>query len=111
MSVLWQQRTHGVLRRKRRGEQAVALALVGLTLAVALLTLAYLALVASNVRLSRQVWEVSEAVVMQERENEALRVEIARVGSIPRLQQRSIALGFVPADQVDFIKLDEGGEP
>ncbi len=111
MSVLWQQRTHGVPRRKWRWERTVAIAVVALAMAVTLLTLAYLALVASNVRLSRQVWEVSEAVVMKERENEALRIEIARVGSIQRLQERSIALGFVPAEQVDFIELDEGEQP
>ncbi len=111
MSVLWQQRTHGVPRRRRRWERTVALALVGLTAAVTLLTLAYLALVASNVRLARQVWETSEAVVMQERENEALRVEIARLASIPQLQRRSIALGFIPADQVDFVEMGTGAEP
>ncbi len=111
MSVLWQKRTHGVPRRRRQWERTVAIAIVALTLVVTLLILAYLTLVASNVRLARQIWEVGEAVMTQERVNEALRVEIARQSAIPRLQERSLALGFVPAEKVDFVRLDEeGGE-
>ncbi len=109
MSVLWQQRTHGVPRRKRQWERRLAIVGVMLVLAITLLVMAYLALVASNVRLSHEIWETSEAIVMQERRNEGLRVEIAHQSSIPRLQERAIALGFVPAEQVDFIVLDEEG--
>ena len=111
MSVLWQKRTHGVPRRMRQWERTVAIAIVVLTLAITLLILAYLTLVASNVRLARQIWGVGEAVMTQERINEALRVEIARQSAIPRLQERSLELGFVPAEEVDFVRLDEeGGE-
>jgi len=34
-----------------------------------------------------------------------LEIEIARLSSIPVLQERSVALGFAPAESIEFIEL------
>ncbi len=107
MSVLWQQRTHGVQRQK--GQQTRAAARFFFLILVALLVLAsaYVALAAANVKLGEEVWEREQELAHGERENQFLIVEIARLNSIPELQRRAIELGYVPADAVDYIRVTE----
>lgn len=107
MSVLWQQRTHGVPRRQGQLNRALALLFVAAVLLISVLGATYLSLVASNVRLSREIWHMEQALVQLERDNQAYMVEIARLSSIPVLQERSVALGYVPAETVDYIRITE----
>jgi hypothetical protein len=107
MSVLWQQRTHGVQRRKATADRTVALFFLSVIVVVTLLSAAYLSLLASNVSLSRRVWEMESDFVTWERTNNALMVEIARAGAIPVLQERSIAMKYVPVESVDFMQITE----
>jgi len=72
-----------------------------------LLASLYLAVVAHNTRLSGQVWQMERELVEWQRKNEWLTVETARLSSIPVLQQRSIALGYVPAENVQYLVLPE----
>ncbi len=110
MSVLWQQQTHGVPKRQEQRDRALALLFFSVVVVVALLIAGYLSLLASNVHLANQVWTLKEEILQEERQNELLRVEIGQAGSIGVLQQRSIEMGYHPAEQLDFLQI-EGGTP
>ncbi len=108
MSVTWHQKTHGVLRRREHANRTVALLFFSVVAIISLLAAAYLGLVAANVRLSRQVWAMEEELVALQRDGEVLHTEIARESSIPVLQERSVQLGYQPADSVDYVHM--GGQ-
>lgn len=103
MSVVWQQSTHGVLRRQRQTQRMLARLLIAVVIVAALLAAAYLALVAANVRLCRDAWALENTLATLQRENQALHTEIARASSIPVLQERSITLRYQPAANVDYM--------
>ena len=103
MSVIWQQRTHGVLRRKQQPARLLTRLFVLAALVATTLGAAYLALVASNVHTAGQIWTMEQTLSEMQRQNHALWVEIARAGSIPVLQERSVKLGYQPAGSVDFL--------
>ncbi len=105
MSVVWQQRTHGIQRRKQQVSYMLTRVFFVVLLVVTTLAAAYLTLVASNVRTSRQIWAVEQQVVEIQRESQALQVEIAHFSSIPVLQERSVKLGYQPAEAVDYISV------
>lgn len=103
MSVIWQQQTHGVPRRRTKMNRSVAQLFLMVLLLGALLAALYLWLVASKVQLSRQVWAMENELMALERENRLLHAEIAEASSIPSLQERSVALGYQPAGAVDHL--------
>lgn len=103
MSVLWQQQTHGVPKRREQRDRALALLFLSVVGVIVLLAASYLSLLASNVHLSSRAWTMEQEWLQQQRANQALTVEVARQSSIPVLQQRSIALGYQPAEQVDYL--------
>ncbi|MCU0522558.1 MAG: hypothetical protein MUF84_17925 [Anaerolineae bacterium] len=105
MSVAWQQSTHGVQRRKEQINQVTARAFVVSIVLATLLMGGYLALGAANVRLSNEVWSLHNAMAQIQRDNSRLETEIARLSSIPVLQVRSVALGFAPAESIDYLRL------
>lgn len=107
MSVLWRQRTHGVQRRREAFDRALARVVLGVVVVVTLLGSLYLALVATNTRLSKEIWQIEQDLVQYQRQNEALWVEIARLSSMPVLIQRSIALGYAPAANVHYLIMPE----
>jgi hypothetical protein len=111
MSVLWQQRTHGVQRLHQRQHRAVALLFLGIVLVMTILVGAYVSLAASNVDLGRRVWDLEQALADWERENQLLIVEISRQSSIPALQQRAMILGYVPAESADYVEVAYPMEP
>ncbi len=111
MSVLWQQQTHGVPKREEQANRKVARLFLLTVLVIALLAAAYLGLVAWNVRLARQVWTMENQLMTLERQNQALITEIARLSSIPVLQDRSVKRGYQPAKTVDFIRMGEQHAP
>ena len=103
MSVIWQQQTHGVLKRQQTGNRFIARLLLGVVLIVTILAAAYLALVASNVSTARDVWAMENEMINIQRENQAIRTEIARLSSIPVMQVRSVALNYQPASSIEYI--------
>ena len=111
MSVLWQKQTHGVPKQTEQANRKVAMLFLGGVLIVTLLAAAYLGLVAWNVRLARQVWTMENQLMTMERQNQALMTEVARLSSIPVLQDRSVKLGYQPAKTVDFIHLEDAHAP
>lgn len=107
MSAIWQQRTHGVQRRREAFDRALARVVLGVVIVVTLLGSLYLALVATNTRVSKELWQIEQDLVQYQRQNEALSVEIARLSSMPVLIQRSISLGYAPAANVLFLIVPE----
>ncbi|MGC9400074.1 MAG: hypothetical protein ACP5HM_13180 [Anaerolineae bacterium] len=107
MSVLWQQRTHGVQKRRERENRPIVLLFLVVVVVMLLLAAAYGALAGANARLGARVWRMEQALIAQQRENQALLAEIARLSSIPVLQQRAGALGYVRAESIEFLKIAE----
>ena len=105
MSVLWQQRTHGVQKRKERENRSVALLFLAVVVVAVILAAAYAALAGVNAKLAAGVWSLERDLVLQQRENQVLMMEISRLSSIPVLQQRAVALGYVEADTVEYMEL------
>ncbi|MFN2109837.1 MAG: hypothetical protein ACK2UI_09255 [Anaerolineae bacterium] len=107
MSVLWQQKTHGVLKRKEKMQRLLARLLLGVVVITTVLAGIYLTLVASNVHTARRLWAMEHEIANATRGNQALMTEIARLSSIPVLQERSVALGYQPAESIDYLYLGE----
>jgi len=107
MSVLWQQTTHGVLKRKEKMQRFSAQLLLGIVLVTTALTGIYLTVVASNVHTARRLWAMEYQMSNVLRDNQALITEVARLSSIPVLQERSVALGYQPAESIDYLYLGE----
>ena len=107
MSVLWQQKTHGVLKRKEKMQRLLAQLLLGVVVITTILAGIYLTLVASNVHTARRLWAMEHEIANVMRDNQALMTEIARLSSIPVLQERSVALGYRPAESIDYLYLGE----
>jgi hypothetical protein len=103
MSVIWHKQTHGIPARKVKSDRTVALLFLLIVVVITSLSAAYLGLVADNVRLSRQVWGMEQTLMAIERECHRLNVDIARLSSIPVMQQRSVDLGFQPAPAVEYL--------
>lgn len=107
MSVLWQQKTHGVLKRKEKMQRLLARLLLGVVVITTMLAGVYLMMVASNVHTARRLWAMENEIANVIRDNQALMTEIARLSSISVLQERSVALGYQPAKSIDYLYLGE----
>jgi hypothetical protein len=105
MSVIWQQTTHGVPRRRGQANRVLARLFIYVAIILTVLAGVYLALIASNVRLSREVWQTYQDLADVRRECEFIRTDIAKSSSIPVLQKRSVELGYGPADAVEYINV------
>ena len=110
MSDFMQWVTHGIKRGRFEINVRTALYLfapvVGLTVIAAL----YLMLISRTAARGRHIEQLRLELFQLQRENEQLEVDIAREGSIASLEERSVALGFVSAEQVEFL-LTTAGEP
>jgi cell division protein FtsL len=102
MSDFWEWATHGVKRGwlELDSRPIVFLSTVGvvLTLVAAL----YLGFVGRTAAQGRRIEQLQTDIFQLQRENEQLEVEIGKVSAFPRLMERATALGFVPADRVEF---------
>ncbi len=105
MSVIWQQTTHGVPRRRGKANRVLARLFIYGTIVLTILAGGYLTLIAANVRLSREVWQMYEELTDVRRDSEVIRTDIAKASSIPVLQKRSVELGYSPADAVEYINV------
>ena len=107
MSISRQIKAHGVAVKRERVDpmmtRAFALAVVIICVVMAL----YLALTASSVKLSVQVWTMHNNLADIQRENSRLETEIARNSSIPVLQERSVRLGYGAADSIEYLIIGE----
>ncbi len=105
MSVIWQQTTHGVPRRRGQANRVLAKLFISVAIVLTVLAGGYLTLIMSNVRLSRAVWQTYQDLADVRRESEFIRTDIARLSSIPVLQERSVELGYSPANEVEYMNV------
>jgi cell division protein FtsB len=106
MSVIWQQRTHGMPKRHEQADRAFARTLYILVGVVGLLGALYLALIASNISLSRQIWALHHQLGEIRRENAELTLEAARLSSIEAMKVRSIELGYQPVETFEYMTVE-----
>jgi hypothetical protein len=69
----------------------------------------YLMLVSQTAARGRHIEQLRVELAWLKKENEQLEVEIAEADSVSRLWNRAIELGFVPADQVEYLSLSADG--
>lgn len=101
--------THGIKRgRFEMSRRTLAYFVVAVTLLVLVATL-YLMLVSQTAARGRHIEQLRTELAWLKKENEQLEVEIAEAGSVSRLWGRAIELGFVPADQVEFLSFPVEG--
>jgi cell division protein FtsB len=106
MSVIWQQRTHGMPKRHEQADRIFARTLYILVGVVSVLGAIYLALIASNISLSKQIWTLHTQLGEIRRQNSELQLEAARLGSIEALKVRSIELGYEPATTFEYMTVE-----
>jgi cell division protein FtsL len=105
MSSFMQWVTHGIKRgRFEMNRRTILYVSVVVALLVVLATL-YLMLVSQTAARGRHIEQLREELAWLKKENEQLEVDIAKASSVSRLQRRAIELGFVPAEQVEFLPL------
>ena len=96
---------HGIKRGKfdmgRHQVQMIVATIVALTLVAAL----YLMLVSRTAAQGRHIQELRAELLRLRMENEQLEIAIARAGSVFRLAARAEEMGFVPAEQVEFLRI------
>jgi cell division protein FtsL len=103
MSSFLEWATHGVKRGRLELDSRPVVLLFGIVVVLALVAALYLALVSRTAAQGRRIEQLQTEVFRLQRENERLAVEIADVSAIPRLIERANALGFAPAEQVEFL--------
>lgn len=95
--------THGVKRGRLELDSQPLVLLVTIVAALALVAGLYLALVSRTAAQGRRIEQLQTEVFRLQRENEQLAVEIAEMSAVSRVMERAKALGFVPAEQVEFL--------
>ena len=102
--------THGIKRgRSRMGQRAVLYSLVAIG-TLTLITVLYLVLVSGTAAQGRRIQELQAEVFKLEREAQQLEVAVARAGSVSNLKERAREQGFVPAKEVEFLRVRLRGE-
>lgn len=99
--------THGVKRGRFESSSRAALSLFAFVAALALLTALYLLLVSRTAARGRHIEELQAELFELQRGNERLAVAIAEESMVPRLAERATALGFVPAEEVEFMSYSQ----
>jgi len=110
MSDFMQWVTHGIKRGRFEVSHRTALYLFAPVIALTLVAALYLVLVSRTAAQGRHIEQLRTELFRLQRENEQLEIEVASEGSVSRLRERALALGFVPAERVEFL-LPAAGEP
>jgi cell division protein FtsL len=108
MSDFMQWVTHGIKRGRFEVNRRTALYLFAPVVALALVAALYLTLVSRTAAQGRHIEQLRTELFRLQRENEQLEVEVARAGSVSRLRERALALGFAPAERVEFLLAGAG---
>ena len=95
--------THGVKRGRFEmdSRSAVGLAVVAGTLTVVMAL--YLILISRTAARGRHIEELRAEIFRLQRENQQLMVEISRESAVSSVEERAQALGFVPAQEIEFV--------
>jgi cell division protein FtsL len=105
MSNFVQWVTHGIKRGRFEVNRRTLLYLFAVVAVLVLIATLYLMLVSQTAARGRRIEQLREELVSLRKENEQLEVEIAKESAISRLRSRAIELGFMPAEQVEFLVL------
>jgi cell division protein FtsL len=81
-----------------------ALYLFVLVVVLTLVAGLYLSLVSRTAARGRHIQQLQAELFRLRRENEQLEVDLASKGSVSRLWERAIDLGFTPQEQVEFLR-------
>jgi len=100
--------THGVKRGRLELDSRPLVLLFAVIVALALVAAIYLGLVSRTAAQGRRIEQLQTEIFHLQRENERLAVEIAEMSAFrgdgsPGLMERAKALGFVPAERVEFL--------
>jgi cell division protein FtsL len=101
--------THGIKRGRFEVSRRTVVAVLALAVVLTLVAALYLMLVSQTAARGRHIEQLQAELARLQRENAQLEVQIAREGSVSRLIQRAYELGFVPAEQVDYLHPAVGG--
>jgi Ribonuclease G/E len=95
--------THGVKRGRFEmdSRSAVGLAVVAGTLTVVMAL--YLIVISRTAARGRHIEELHADIFRLQRENQQLMVEIAKESAVSSVEERAQALGFVPAQEIEFV--------
>ena len=110
MSDFMQWVTHGIKRGRFEMRPRMALRLLVLIVVLMLLAALYLMLVSRTAARGRHIQQLEVELFRLQRENEQLEVELASEGSVSRRLERATELGFVPAEDIEFMQV-VAGEP
>ncbi len=103
MSNFMQWVTHGIKRGRFEPSPRALLYIFTLVVALTLVAILYLMLVSHTAARGRRIEQLRAELLWLRRENEQLEVKVAEASSISRLWERAVELGFVRAEQVEFI--------
>ncbi len=95
--------THGIRRGRFEMDPRTALYLFALVAGLTLVVALYLVLVSRTAACGRHIEQLQDELFRLQRENEQLEVDVARAGSMSRLWERAIELGFVSAEWVEYL--------
>jgi cell division protein FtsL len=95
--------THGIKRGRLEMDRRTAVYLFTFVVVLSLVAALYLMLVSRTAARGRHIQQLQVELFRLQRENEQLEVEIARQGSVPHVWERATDMGFVPAEQVEFL--------
>jgi len=95
--------THGIKRGRFEMSSRAALYLFASVVVLTLVAALYLMLISRTAARGRHIEQLRVELFRLQRENEQLEVDIAREGSVSGLWGRAIELGFVLAEQVEFL--------
>ncbi len=103
MSGFMQWVTHGIKRGRFEVDRHTAFYLLAFVVGMTLVAAVYLMLVSHTAARGRHIQQLQAELFRLQRENQQLEVEIARASAVPYLWQRATEMGFVPAEQVEFL--------
>jgi cell division protein FtsL len=94
---------HGIKRGRFESNRRTVGYVVAVVLVLTLIAAFYLMLVSRTAAQGRHIQQLQAEWFQMKRENEQLRVDLARVRSVERLRERADALGFIVPEQVEFL--------
>jgi cell division protein FtsL len=103
MSDFMQWVTHGIKRGRLEMDRRTAVYLFTFVVVLSLVAALYLMLVSRTAARGRHIQQLQVELFRLQRENEQLEVEIARQDSVSHVWERATDMGFVPAEQVEFL--------
>ncbi len=103
MSDFLEWATHAVKRGQLELNSRPRALLWGVVVALALVAGIYLGLVSRTAAQGRRIEQLQAEIFRLQRENHQVAVQIAEASTVRHLKERAQALGFVPAEHVEFV--------